>query len=59
MALFWVGNAGLGHGLVNSDLMGLFMTVLVVGAGRYYGLDAISEQFDVVQRHPKLPYLLG
>jgi thiosulfate dehydrogenase [quinone] large subunit len=61
MTLFWVGNAGFGHGLVNSDLMGLllFMTVLVLGAGRYYGLDAIVEKTRFVQQRPKLQYLLG
>ncbi|MBO4247361.1 DoxX family protein [Halomicrobium sp. IBSBa] len=61
MTLFWIGNAGFGHGLVNSDLMGLllFVTVLVLGAGRYYGLDAIVEQTKLVKRHPKLRYILG
>ncbi|WP_276271275.1 DoxX family protein [Haloarcula litorea] len=61
MTLFWVGNAGFGHGLVNSDLMGLllFVTVLVLGAGRYYGLDAIIEKTEFVRQRPRLRYLLG
>ena len=61
MVLFWVGNAGFGHGLVNSDLMGLllFVTMIVLAAGRYYGLDAVIERLDVVEQHPKLRYLLG
>jgi thiosulfate dehydrogenase [quinone] large subunit len=61
MTLFWIGNAGFGHGLVNGDLMGLllFMTVLVLGAGRYYGLDAIVEKTRFVEQRPKLKYLLG
>lgn len=61
MALFWIGNAGFGHGLVNGDLMGLmlFATVIVVGAGRYYGLDGYLEQTEFVQQHPRLRYLLG
>ncbi|MBV0923557.1 DoxX family protein [Halomicroarcula limicola] len=61
MTLFWVGNAGFGHGLVNGDLMGLllFVTVMVGGAGRYYGLDAVIERLALVERHPKLRYLLG
>ena len=61
MSLFWVGNAGFGHGLVNSDLMGLllFVTMIVLAAGRYYGLDAVIERLDVVEQHPKLRYLLG
>jgi len=61
MTLFWVGNAGFGHGLVNSDLMGLllFATVIVFAAGRHYGLDAILERTEFVQRRPRLKYLLG
>jgi thiosulfate dehydrogenase [quinone] large subunit len=61
MSLFWIGNAEFGHGLVNGDLMGLmlFATVIVVGAGRYYGLDAILEQTEFVKQRPRLRYLLG
>ncbi|WP_267639855.1 DoxX family protein [Haloarchaeobius amylolyticus] len=61
MVLFWVGNAGFGHGLVNGDLMGLllFATMMVVGAGRYFGLDAIIEKTRFVKQRPKLRYLLG
>jgi thiosulfate dehydrogenase [quinone] large subunit len=61
MSLFWVGNAGFSHGLVNSDFMGLllFVTMIVFAAGRYYGLDAFVEQTRFVQSNPKLKYLLG
>lgn len=61
MTLFWIGNAGYGHGLVTGDFMGLllFMTVMILAAGRYYGLDAIIEKTAFVKRHPKLRYLLG
>jgi len=61
MVLFWIGNGGFGHGLVNGDFMGLllFMTVLVLGAGRYYGLDAIIEKTTLVEQNPKLRYILG
>ena len=61
MILFWVGNAGFGHGLVNSDFMGLllFVTVIMLSAGRYYGLDAVIEKLSFVEAHPKLRYLLG
>jgi thiosulfate dehydrogenase [quinone] large subunit len=61
MTLFWVGNAGFGHGLVNGDLMGLllFVTVAVLATGRYFGLDGIIEKTDFVKRHSKLKYLLG
>lgn len=61
MTLFWVGNAGFGHGLVNSDLMGLllFVTMIVLATGRYYGLDGILEGTKFVKDRPKLRYLLG
>jgi thiosulfate dehydrogenase [quinone] large subunit len=61
MSLFWVGNAGFGHGLVNSDFMGLllFVTMIVFAAGRYYGLDAFVEKLSFVQNNPRLKYLLG
>jgi thiosulfate dehydrogenase [quinone] large subunit len=61
MVLFWVGNAGFGHGLVNGDFMGLllFVTVIMLSAGRYYGLDALIEKLSFVQAYPKLRYLLG
>ncbi|MFC7077386.1 DoxX family protein [Haloarcula halophila] len=61
MTLFWIGNASFGHGLVNSDFMGLllFITMIVLGTGRYYGLDAIIEKLQFVQRRPRLKYLLG
>ena len=60
MTLFWIGNAAFGHGPADADLTGLllFMTALVVGAGRYYGLDGIIERTALVKRHPKLRYLL-
>ncbi|MFC7250035.1 DoxX family protein [Halomicroarcula sp. GCM10025324] len=61
MTLFWIGNAGFGHGLVNSDLMGLllFATMLILGTGRYFGLDAIIEKLKFVKQHPRLKYILG
>jgi thiosulfate dehydrogenase [quinone] large subunit len=61
MTMFWVGNAKFGHGVMNSDFMGLllFLTVIVLAAGRYYGLDAIVERTDFVKQRPRLKYLLG
>jgi len=61
MTLFWVGNAGFGHGVVNGDLMGLllFVTMGVLAAGRYYGLDALVEDTAFVRNRPRLKYLLG
>ena len=61
MLLFWIGNADFSHGLVNGDLMGLllFVTMMVLATGRYYGLDAIVERTDFVEQRPRLRYLLG
>ena len=61
MTFFWVGNAAFGHGVVNGDLMGLllFVTLMVLGAGRYYGLDGVVERLAPVENHPRLRYLLG
>jgi thiosulfate dehydrogenase [quinone] large subunit len=61
MTLFWVGNAGFGHGVVTGDFMGLllFVTVGALAAGRYYGLDGLLEQTQFVKQRPRLKYLLG
>ena len=61
MAFFWVGNAEFGHGVVNGDLMGLllFVTLLVLGAGRYYGIDAVLERLAPVENYPRLKHLFG
>ncbi|MFB6188672.1 MAG: DoxX family protein [Halapricum sp.] len=61
MTLFWVGNADFAHGLVSSDLLGLmlFVTMIVLATGRYFGLDAIVEKTEFVQNHPRLKYILG
>jgi thiosulfate dehydrogenase [quinone] large subunit len=61
MTLFWVGNAEFGHGVVNGNLMGLllFLTMIVLAAGRHYGLDALLERTDFVRNRPRLKYLLG
>lgn len=61
MFFFYFANQGWAHGFVNSDLMGLmlFMTVIVFGAGRVWGLDEYIEQQSVVENNPWLRYLLG
>ncbi|AFK18444.1 DoxX family membrane protein [Haloferax mediterranei ATCC 33500] len=61
MVFFYLGNADWGHGLVNGDLFGLMMFVIVgtLAAGRIYGLDAIIEKTEFVRQHPALKYLLG
>lgn len=61
MTFFYFGNADWAHGFVNGDLMALllFVTLIVLGAGRVMGLDAYLEETDLVQNHPRLKYLLG
>ncbi|MFB6188671.1 MAG: DoxX family membrane protein [Halapricum sp.] len=61
MVFFWTTNADWSHSLVNSDLFGLllFVTLIVFGAGRVFGLDAYVERMDSVQRNTWLRYLLG
>ena len=61
MAFFYLGNASWEHGLVNGDLFGLMMFVIVgtLAAGRILGLDAYIEEMEFVKRRPKLRYLLG
>lgn len=61
MAFFYLGNANFAHGYVNSEFMGLvlFLTLIVWGAGRIYGVDGFLEATATVRRHPWLRYLLG
>ena len=61
MTLFWVGNAEFTNGLINGEFMGLllFVTVMVLAAGRYYGPDAVIERTEFVEQRPRLRYLLG
>lgn len=66
MALFYLGNWNVEHGLVNGDLTYLlvFLTLAAFGAGRIVGLDALIERVRVdgvplAERYPVLEYLLG
>ncbi|MCO8267988.1 DoxX family membrane protein [Haloferax sp. AB510] len=61
MTFFYLGNADWGHGLVNGDLLGLVMFLVVgaLAAGRILGLDAYLEELKFVRQRPKLRYLLG
>jgi thiosulfate dehydrogenase [quinone] large subunit len=61
MAMFYFTNHGWAHGFTNGDLWGLllFVTMIVVGAGRVWGLDAYLEKTHFVQRNKWLRYLLG
>ncbi|MFB6302440.1 MAG: hypothetical protein ABEH78_06220 [Haloferacaceae archaeon] len=61
LLFFYFGNAAFDHGYVNGDLFGLllFVSMIVRGAGRVYGIDAVLERTGVVENHPRLRYLLG
>jgi thiosulfate dehydrogenase [quinone] large subunit len=58
---FYFGREAWRRGFVNGDLLGLVMllTVLLFGAGRIWGVDAVLERTSVVQRNDWLRYLLG
>ncbi|MDY6819592.1 MAG: DoxX family protein [Halobacteriales archaeon] len=61
MGLFYFGNEAWRRGFVNGDLMGLvlFVTIIIFGAGRVWGIDAQLEETDFVQSHQWIRYLLG
>ncbi|MFB6128987.1 MAG: DoxX family membrane protein [Halorhabdus sp.] len=61
MTFFTAANQGWAHGMVNGDLMGLllFVALIVLGAGRVWGLDAYIERMYFVQENPWLRYILG
>lgn len=61
MFFFYFANEAWKHGFVNGDLMGLvlFLTVIVFGAGRVWGVDEYLEDTEFVQSRQWLRYLLG
>jgi thiosulfate dehydrogenase [quinone] large subunit len=61
MFFFYFGGEHWRRGLVNGDLFGLvlFVTIIVVGAGRIWGIDAYLETTEIVRTRPWLRYLLG
>lgn len=61
MFFFYMGNADWAHGWVNGELFALlaFVTLVVVGAGRVWGLDQRLGRARVVENNPRLRYLLG
>jgi thiosulfate dehydrogenase [quinone] large subunit len=61
MFFFYFGNGAWEHGFVNSDLMGLllFLTIIVMGAGRVFGVDGYLEQLSFVKQNRWVRYLLG
>ncbi len=61
MVFFYFGNADWANGFVNGDLLGLllFVTIVVFGAGRVFGLDAVLERTETVRNNPWLRYVMG
>ncbi|MFB6199198.1 MAG: DoxX family protein [Halobacteriaceae archaeon] len=61
MFFFYFANEDWSHGFVNGDLMGLvlFITVIVFGAGRVWGIDEYLEDTAIVQSNQWLRYVLG
>lgn len=61
MFFLYFGGEHWRRGLVNGDLLGLvlFVTIIIVGAGRVWGVDAYLEKSDLVHARPWLRYLLG
>src|SRR5436190_8655059 len=61
MGLFYLALWDLSHGIVNEQLLLGVVTIFlgIIGAGRYYGLDAIVEKAPTVQHTPQLKLVLG
>jgi thiosulfate dehydrogenase [quinone] large subunit len=61
MALFYIANWSFATGPFNEQFMyGLTALVLaIVGAGEYYGLDAIIDRSEAVRKAPALRYVLA
>ena len=61
MAFFYFTNHGWAHGMANGDFWGMLMfpTLIVLGAGRMWGLDGWLESTDFVRNNGWVRYLLG
>ena len=61
MLFFFVAAWEFEHGIVNQHLTYALVTGFIgyIGAGRYYGLDAVLEKAEAVRQTPQLRYVLG
>jgi thiosulfate dehydrogenase (quinone) large subunit len=61
MAFFLLAAWDFQHGLVNEHLAYTIITGFVgyIGAGRYFGLDALVERAQFVREAPRLRFVLG
>jgi thiosulfate dehydrogenase [quinone] large subunit len=61
MTFFWLGNAEWAHGMAGGELNGLlvFMTVVVLGGGSIWGIDAYLRETEFAKNNRWFRYLLG
>jgi thiosulfate dehydrogenase [quinone] large subunit len=61
MGLFWIAAWDFSHGVVNyhSVLAVITLALGIIGAGEFFGLDAIVEKTPIIRRAPALRYVLG
>lgn len=61
MGLFWIAAWDFSHGVVeyHSVLAIVTLALGIIGAGEYFGLDAIVDETPIVKRSPALRYVLG
>jgi thiosulfate dehydrogenase (quinone) large subunit len=61
MGLFWFAAWDFSHGVVeyHSVLAIVTLALGIIGAGEFFGLDAIVDETPIVKRAPALRYVLG
>jgi thiosulfate dehydrogenase [quinone] large subunit len=61
MTLFWVAVWDFSHGVIeyHSVLAIVTLGLGIIGAGEYFGLDAIVDETPIVKRAPALRYVLS
>jgi thiosulfate dehydrogenase [quinone] large subunit len=61
MGLFWIAAWDFSHGVVDYQSVLAIMTLAlgIIGAGEFFGLDAIVEGTRLVKRAPAVRYVLG
>lgn len=61
MTFFYLGGQGWTNGFMTGELAGilLFITIIIFGAGRVWGLGSYLENTNLVKKYPKLRYLMG
>ena len=44
---------------INAALIGMYITMMLIGAGLIYGLDSYVQKIEFVKKHSWLKFLLG